>query len=41
MKTILKYQNLSDLIERGFAHPDEQNRLQDSKKQDTKALFFI
>jgi len=41
MKTILKSQDLWDLVERGFADPDEENRLRDSKKKDAKALVFI
>ncbi|KAH0682587.1 hypothetical protein KY289_020339 [Solanum tuberosum] len=38
MKTILKSQDLWDLVERGFADSDEENRLRDSKEKDAKAL---
>ncbi|KAH0639281.1 hypothetical protein KY290_036550 [Solanum tuberosum] len=41
MKTILKSQDLWDLVEQGFADPDEENRLRDSKKKDANALVFI
>ncbi|KAH0657759.1 hypothetical protein KY289_026507 [Solanum tuberosum] len=41
MKTILKSQDLWDLVERGFADHNEKNRLRDSKKKDAKALVFI
>ncbi|KAH0748093.1 hypothetical protein KY290_027325 [Solanum tuberosum] len=41
MKTILKSQDLWDLVERGFADHNEKNRLRDSKKKDAKVLVFI
>jgi len=41
MKTILKSQDLWDLVERGYTDPDEENRLRDNKKKDAKALVFI
>ncbi|KAH0653060.1 hypothetical protein KY289_030738 [Solanum tuberosum] len=41
MKTIPKSQDLWDLVERGFADPDEENTLRNSKKKDAKALVFI
>lgn len=41
MKTILKSQDLWDFVERGYADPDEENRLRDNKKKDAKALVFI
>ena len=28
-------------MENGFANPNEENRLKDNKKKDSKALFFI
>ena len=33
LKTILKSQDLWDLVERGFADPEEGNRLRDNKKK--------
>ena len=41
MKTILESQDLWDLVEHGFVDLDEENRLRDNKKKDTKALVFI
>ncbi|XP_049399671.1 uncharacterized protein LOC125863677 [Solanum stenotomum] len=41
MKTILKSQNLWDLVESGFEDPDEGDRLQNNKQKDAKALVFI
>ncbi|KAH0661062.1 hypothetical protein KY290_029883 [Solanum tuberosum] len=41
VKTILKSQDLWDLVERGYTDPDEVNRLRDNKKKDAKALVFI
>ncbi|KAH0686929.1 hypothetical protein KY284_017482 [Solanum tuberosum] len=41
MKTILKSQDVWDLVERGYTDPDEENRLRDNKKKDAKALVFI
>ncbi|KAH0779714.1 hypothetical protein KY290_006141 [Solanum tuberosum] len=41
MKTILKSQNLWDLVESGFEDPDEGDRLRNNKQKDAKALVFI
>ncbi|KAH0714879.1 hypothetical protein KY284_007784 [Solanum tuberosum] len=41
MKTILKSQDLWDLVECGFADPDEGNKLRSNKQKDAKALVFI
>ena len=41
MKTILKSQNLWDLVESWFADPDEGDRLWNNKQKDAKALVFI
>ncbi|XP_059295372.1 uncharacterized protein LOC132048691 [Lycium ferocissimum] len=41
MKTLLRSQDLWDLVERGFVDLDEENRLQDNKKKDAKALVII
>ena len=41
MKTLFKYQDLWDLVEQGVAEPDEDARLKENKKKDSKALFFI
>uniref|UniRef100_A0A3Q7HM55 Uncharacterized protein n=1 Tax=Solanum lycopersicum TaxID=4081 RepID=A0A3Q7HM55_SOLLC len=41
MKTILKFQDLWDLVERGYTDSDEENWLRDNKKKDAKALVFI
>ncbi|KAH0661378.1 hypothetical protein KY284_026309 [Solanum tuberosum] len=41
MKTILKSQDLWDLVEHGYTDPDEENRLRDNKKKNAKALVFI
>ncbi|KAF3651721.1 putative chaperonin 60 subunit beta 4, chloroplastic-like [Capsicum annuum] len=40
-RTILKSQNLWDLVEIGFADPDEGDRLRNNKQKDAKALVFI
>nr|XP_010918050.1 uncharacterized protein LOC105042504 [Elaeis guineensis] len=40
MKTLFKSQDLWDLVENGFADPDEEQRLREKKKE-FKALFFI
>ncbi|XP_047270573.1 uncharacterized protein LOC124899655 [Capsicum annuum] len=36
MRTILKSQNLWDLVENGFANPDEGDRLRNNKQKDAK-----
>ncbi|URD85001.1 Retrotransposon protein [Musa troglodytarum] len=41
MKTLFKSQDLWDLIENGYADPDEETRLRENRKKDSKALFFI
>ncbi|XP_058008474.1 uncharacterized protein LOC131182952 [Hevea brasiliensis] len=41
MKTLFKSQDLWDLVKNGFADPDEEARLRENKKKDSKALFFI
>ena len=41
MKIILKSQNLWDLVESGFADPDEGDRQRNNKQKDAKVLVFI
>ena len=41
MMTLFKSQDLWDLVENGYADPDEESRLKENKKKDSKALFFI
>ncbi|KAL4353097.1 hypothetical protein GQ457_06G014620 [Hibiscus cannabinus] len=41
MKTLFKSQDLWDLVENGYTEPDEEARLKENKKKDSKALFFI
>ena len=41
LKTLLKSQDLWDLVERGYADPDEESRLRENKKKDSKALVII
>ena len=42
MKTLFKSQDLWDLIENGYSEPDDDEaRLKENKKKDSKALFFI
>ncbi|XP_039007800.1 uncharacterized protein LOC120135620 [Hibiscus syriacus] len=41
MKTLFKSQDIWDLVENGYIEPDEEARLRDNKKKDSKALFFI
>ncbi|GAV66781.1 DUF4219 domain-containing protein/UBN2 domain-containing protein [Cephalotus follicularis] len=41
MKTLFKFQDLWDLVEIGSAEQDEEGRLRENKKKDSKALFFI
>ncbi|KAK2976159.1 hypothetical protein RJ640_001087 [Escallonia rubra] len=43
MKTLFKSQDLWELVENGYADPDEENnnRLKENKKKDNKALLFI
>ena len=39
MKTLFKSQDLWDLIENGYKDPDEETRLRENRKRDSKALF--
>ena len=42
MKTLFKSQELWDLVEKGYADRDEEEtRLRENKRKDSKALFFI
>ncbi|KAL3516626.1 hypothetical protein ACH5RR_023528 [Cinchona calisaya] len=41
MRTLLKSQDLWDLVEHGYTNPNEENRLKDTKKKDSKALVII
>ena len=41
MKTLFKSQDLWDLIENGYADPDDEIRLRENRKKDSKTLFFI
>ncbi|KAF7826562.1 Retrovirus-related Pol polyprotein from transposon TNT 1-94 [Senna tora] len=41
MKTLFKSQYLWDLVEQGFADPDEEGKLKENRKKDSKALFLI
>lgn len=38
---MFKSQDLWDLVESGYANPNEENRLKENKKKDANALFFI
>lgn len=41
MKMLFKSQDLWDLVENGYTDPDEETRLKENNKKDSKALFFI
>ena len=41
MKTLFMSQDLWDLVENGYADPDEEAKLRENRKKDSKALFFI
>ncbi|KAK2977519.1 hypothetical protein RJ640_029403 [Escallonia rubra] len=41
MRTLLKSQDLWDLVEQGYPDPDEESRLKENKKKDSKALVII
>ncbi|KAA8547740.1 hypothetical protein F0562_004169 [Nyssa sinensis] len=41
MMTLLKSQDLWDLVEQGYADLDEETRLKENKKKDSKALVII
>ena len=40
MRTLFKSQDLWDLVENGYQEQDEEARLKENKKKDSKALFF-
>ncbi|KAA8545391.1 hypothetical protein F0562_020175 [Nyssa sinensis] len=41
MMTLFKSQDLWDLVEQGYGDPDEETRLKENKKKDSKALVII
>ncbi|KAA0033340.1 DUF4219 domain-containing protein [Cucumis melo var. makuwa] len=41
MKTLLRSQNLWDLVEQGYANPDDKDKLRENRKKDSKALVII
>ena len=41
MRTLFRSQELWDLVEHGFADPDEEARLKENRRKDSNALFFI
>ncbi|KAA0045240.1 DUF4219 domain-containing protein [Cucumis melo var. makuwa] len=41
MKTLLKSQDLWDLVEQGYADPDDEGKLRENRKKDSKALVII
>ncbi|KAK2986468.1 hypothetical protein RJ640_000222 [Escallonia rubra] len=41
MRTLLKSQDLWDLVEQGYPDPDEESRLKENKKKDSKAAMAI
>nr|DAD24426.1 TPA_asm: hypothetical protein HUJ06_025890 [Nelumbo nucifera] len=41
MKTMFRSQDPWDLVENGYPDPDEEARLKENKKKDSKSLFFI
>ncbi|XP_073021591.1 uncharacterized protein [Primulina eburnea] len=41
MKTLLKSQDLWDLVEHGCTDPDEESRLRENRKRDSKALVIM
>ena len=41
MKTLFRSQELWDLVEHGFEDPNDDARLKDNRRKDSKALFFI
>lgn len=41
MKTLFKSQELWDLVENGYSEIDEEAKLRENKKRDSKALFYI
>lgn len=38
---VFKSQDLWDMVEHGYADPDEEARLKENKRMDTNASFFI
>lgn len=41
VKTLLKYQDLWDMVESGYKATNEENKLRENKKKDFKALVII
>ncbi|KAK2975599.1 hypothetical protein RJ640_003036 [Escallonia rubra] len=41
VKTLFKSQELWDLVENGYADQDDEAKLRETRKKDSKALFFI
>ncbi|KAA0032274.1 putative gag-pol polyprotein, identical [Cucumis melo var. makuwa] len=41
MKTLLRSQDLWDLVEQGYADPDDEGTLRENRKKDSKALVII
>ena len=41
MKTLLRCQDLWDLVEQGYADPDDEGKLRENRKKDSKALVII
>ncbi|GMI94225.1 hypothetical protein HRI_003091800 [Hibiscus trionum] len=41
MKTLLRSQDLWDLVEQGYADPDDEGKLRENRKKDSKALVII
>ncbi|TYJ98144.1 DUF4219 domain-containing protein [Cucumis melo var. makuwa] len=41
MKTLLRSQDLLDLVEQSYADPDNEGKLQENRKKDSKALVII
>ena len=38
MKTLLRSQDLWDLVEQGYADPDDEDKLRENRKKDSKAI---
>ncbi|KAA0059767.1 DUF4219 domain-containing protein [Cucumis melo var. makuwa] len=41
IKTLLRSQDLWNLVEQGYADPDDKGMLQENRKKDSKALVII
>ena len=41
MKTLFKSQDLWELVENGYPDRDDEDKLRENRKRDSKALFFI